>query len=235
MLNQKPIKRRKISEEVAERIEQLIQENGLKAGDPLPSERDIMTAYDVGRSAVREAFFALTKRGLVEIRNGERAKVASPDVGLFIGEMSGAVRRMLAEPDGVRNFQDARRLFETGVAARAAERAAAADIDALGAALEANRQAIGLQRLFHETDFLFHKQIARVAKNPIFLSVTEGLVTWLLEQRHRTAQDPEHAQLAYDAHREIFDAIAARNAEAAGAAMDRHLRVVEKLYRGEPL
>ena len=130
---------------------------------------------------------------------------------------------MLAEPDGVRNFQDARRLFETGVAARAAERAAAADIDALGAALEANRQAIGLQRLFHETDFLFHKQIAGVAKNPIFLSVTEGLVTRLLEQRHRTAQDPEHAQLADHAHREIFDVIAARNAEAAGAAMDRHL------------
>ena len=132
MLNQRPIKRRKISEEVADRIEQMIQENGLKAGDTLPSERDIMVAYDVGRSAVREAFFALTKRGLVEIRNGERAKVASPDVGLFIGEMSGAVRRMLAEPDGVRNFQDARRLFETGVAARAAERAAAEDIDALG-------------------------------------------------------------------------------------------------------
>jgi DNA-binding FadR family transcriptional regulator len=234
MLSQNPIKRRKISEEVADRIEAMIHESGLKTGDTLPSEREIMAAYQVGRSAVREAFFALSKRGLVQLRNGERARVASPDVGLFIQEMSGAVRRMLAQPDGVRNFQDARRLFESGVAARAAERARPVDIDRLAVALEANRAAIGSQDRFHETDFLFHREIATVARNSIFLAVTEALVTWLLEQRHRTAQNPKAAKVAYQAHRRIFDAIAARDAVAAEAAMDEHLRVVERLYWGDP-
>jgi GntR family transcriptional repressor for pyruvate dehydrogenase complex len=234
MLSQKPIKRRKISEEVADRIEAMIHESGMKTGDALPSERDIMAAYQVGRSAVREAFFALSKRGLVELRNGEKARVASPDVGLFIGEMSGTVRRMLAQPDGVRNFQDARRLFEAGVAARAAERAEPADIDRLAAALEANHVAVGSQNRFHETDFLFHREIATVARNPIFLAVTEALVTWLLEQRHRTAQNTEAAWVAYEAHRRVFDAIAARDPAAAESAMDEHLRVVERLYWGDP-
>jgi GntR family transcriptional repressor for pyruvate dehydrogenase complex len=235
MLSATPIKRRKISEEVANRLERMIHESGLKPGDPLPPEREIMAAYGVGRSAVREALFALTKRGLVEIRNGERARVASPDIGLFIGEMSGAVQRMLAEPDGVRNFQDSRRLFEVGVAVRAAERATDAHIEALSAALEANRRAVGSQQRFHETDFLFHRQIAVTAANPVFLAVTEALVTWLLEQRHRTAQDREHAEVAYAAHREVFAAIAARDAAAAGEAMDRHLQVVERLYWGGAL
>jgi GntR family transcriptional repressor for pyruvate dehydrogenase complex len=230
MLSQTPIKRRKISEEVADRIERMIRDDSLKVGDPLPSEREIMAALGVGRSAVREAFFALNKRGLVEIRNGEKARVAAPDLALVIGEMSGAARRMLALPDGVRNFQDARRLFETGVAARAAERADAADIEGLAAVLEANRRAIGMQSQFHETDFLFHRQIAFVAHNPVFLAVTEALVMWLLEQRHRTTQDPEHADVAYRAHEDIFKAIAARRPKEAAGAMDRHLMVVEKLY-----
>lgn len=234
MLIQKPIKRRKVSEEVADRIEAMIHDFGLKTGDALPSERDIMAAYQVGRSAVREAFFALSKRGLVELRNGEKARVASPDVGLFIQEMSGTVRRMLAQPDGVRNFQDARRLFELGVAARAAERARPADIDRLAVALAANRAAIGSQDRFHETDFLFHREIATVARNSIFLAVTEALVTWLLEQRHRTAQNSKAAKVAYQAHYRIFNAIAARDAAAAEAAMDEHLRVVERLYWGDP-
>jgi GntR family transcriptional repressor for pyruvate dehydrogenase complex len=235
MFNQTPIKRRKISEEVADRIEQVIREGRLGVGDPLPSEREIMAGLGVGRSAVREALFSLTKRGLVEIRNGEKARVAAPDLGVVIGEMSGAARRMLAQPDGVRDFQDARRLFETGVAARAAERIDDAGIASLAAALEANRAAIGSQGRFHDTDFLFHRQIAVAARNPVFLAVTESIVTWLLEQRHRTAQTTEHAEVAYAAHREIFDAIAARRPAAASDAMDRHLAVVERLYWGGTL
>jgi len=235
MLNQHPIKRRKISEEVADRIEQMIRDEGLEVGDALPSEREIMVAFGVGRSAVREAFFALTKRGLVEVRNGEKAKVASPDMGVVINEMSGAARRMLAQPDGIRNFQDARRLFETGVAARAAERATDADLESLADALEANRRAIGHSGRFEQTDFSFHRQIAVVAQNPLFLAVTEALVTWLLDQRHRTIQGPEHMTTAYEAHKAVFEAIRRRQPDEAAAAMDAHLDVVEKLYWGGTL
>jgi len=235
MLNQLPIKRRKISEDVADRIEQLIRDDGLQIGDALPSEREIMAAFGVGRSAVREAFFALTKRGLVEVRNGEKAKVASPDLGVVINEMSGAARRMLAQPDGIKNFQDARRLFETGVAARAAERATDADIESLAECLEANRRSIDSPDRFQQTDFAFHRQIAAVAHNPLFLAVTEALVTWLLDQRNRTIQGPHHTTTAYEAHRVIFEAIRDHHPEAAAAAMDGHLRVVEKLYWGGTL
>lgn len=234
MLTSVPIKRRKISDEVADRLEEMIREQGLKVGDTLPAERDIMDAYNVGRSAVREALFSLTRRGLVEVRNGERARVARPDVGVLIDEMAGAARRMLAEDDGIRQFQDARRLFEVGVAARAAERATDTDIESLAAALEANRRAIGDQKAFEQTDFLFHRQIAVIAHNPIFLAVTEALVTWLLEQR-KAGSAPGMAEVAFEAHRDIYDAIAARDPLAASAAMDRHLQVVERLYWGGTL
>ena len=234
MLTNVPIKRRKISDEVADRLEAMISEQGLKVGDPLPSEREIMDAYNVGRSAVREALFSLTRRGLVEVRNGERARVATPDVSVLIDEMGGAARRMLSAEEGIHQFQDARRLFEVGVAARAAQRATDADLDGLAQTLEANRKAIGNQPAFEQTDFLFHRQIAVVAHNPIFLAVTEALVTWLLEQR-RAGSAPGMAEIAYQAHKDIFDAIAKRDPVAASDAMDRHLQVVERLYWGGSL
>ena len=75
---QTPIRRRKISEEVAERLARTIASDTLPAGALLPSERELMAAFQVGRASIREALFALRKQGVIEIRNGERARVAAP-------------------------------------------------------------------------------------------------------------------------------------------------------------
>lgn len=69
------IVRRKLSDEVLERLLRLISEGNLKAGDPMPSERELMARFGVGRPAIREAMQALSNIGLVSISHGERAKV----------------------------------------------------------------------------------------------------------------------------------------------------------------
>ena len=61
------IRRRKLYEEVALRIEELIREEQLDPGDQLPSERELMATFGVGRSAVREALLSLQKMGLVTV------------------------------------------------------------------------------------------------------------------------------------------------------------------------
>ena len=62
MLNQHPIKRRKISEEVADRIEQMIRDEGLEVGDALPSEREIMVAFGVGAYSATKAAPRVVRR-----------------------------------------------------------------------------------------------------------------------------------------------------------------------------
>ena len=75
----KPIRRKKVSEEIAERIASDINANLYKPGDRLPSERELMTLFGCGRSAVREALFALQLSGFLRIRTGERATVTEPN------------------------------------------------------------------------------------------------------------------------------------------------------------
>ena len=104
------------------------------AGTNLPSERDLMERFGVGRSTVREALFALKKRGLLAVNGGARARVTSPDARIVLSELNPVVRHMLARPDGVRHFQHARALLEVALAREAALRAAEDGIGRISAA-----------------------------------------------------------------------------------------------------
>lgn len=225
-----PIRRRKLYEEVVARMESMIHEGRFAPGDQLPSERELMEEFGVGRSAVREAMLSLGRMGLVTVRSGERARVTAPNASVLVGGLSGAAGMLLAQEGGVRAFQEARTLFEVGVARLAAERATADDLERLGQALEDNRQAIGDFPAFMRTDVGFHLVIATIPRNPIFTSLHNAVVAWLTEQRETSGQAPGAYHEAYSAHERIHAAIAAHDPRAAQEAMQSHLDQVVKLY-----
>jgi GntR family transcriptional regulator, sialic acid-inducible nan operon repressor len=225
-----PIRTRRLHEEVAARIEATITAGTLGPGDSLPSERDLMARYGVGRPAVREALLSLQQRGLIERRNGERARIATPSAADVVSQMTLPVRRMLAQPDNVRHFQEARSLFETGIARQAALRATPEQVATLAAALEANREQIGEPVEFARTDVAFHLCLAEIPANPIFTALHEALVGWLTEQRRVTLTSRRAFEIAYTAHEKIFQAVAAHDPDAAAKAMADHLDEVAELY-----
>ena len=57
--------------EIVKKIRAIIVADGLKAGDKIPSERELSDRLNVGRSSVREALRALELLGLIETRRGE--------------------------------------------------------------------------------------------------------------------------------------------------------------------
>ena len=223
------IKQRKLSDEVAEHLERLIREGELAEADRLPSERELMRQFGVGRPSIREALLHLSKMGLVEVRSGECARVTRPTPQFVIDSLSGPARHMMSAPGGVRDFQSARLFFEVGLARNAAQNATAQDIEDLRDALETNRQSIGDLKLFERTDVDFHYVLAVITRNSIFTAIHAALAEWLLEQRRTTLAEGEDRK-AYAAHREIFEAIAARDTDAAEAAMRRHLEYVSRRY-----
>ncbi|WP_226583965.1 FadR/GntR family transcriptional regulator [Halobacillus litoralis] len=61
----------KVYEGVLYQLKSYIEENQLKPGDKLPSERELSEQLHVGRSSIREAFRAMELLGLIETRRGE--------------------------------------------------------------------------------------------------------------------------------------------------------------------
>jgi DNA-binding FadR family transcriptional regulator len=224
-----PIRRRRIHEEVTSRIQEMIAELGLRPGDQLPSERELMAEFGVGRSAVREAMLSLQQMGIINVSGGERARVVQPTARAMVAELSGVARLVLGQPGGVEKFQDARTLLEIGLARYAAQRATEGDIAMLAELLEANRRADD-HAIFLRTDVAFHYGIAAIARNDIFTALMEALVAWLTEQRLVSGRAPGAAEAAYAAHKRIFDAIAAHHPDAAARAMQDHLEAVARLY-----
>ncbi len=225
-----PIRRVKIYQEIARRLEKQVLEGLLQPGDALPSERELMERYGVGRPAVREALLSLEKSGLIAIQNGERARVIRPSAANLIDELGSAARYLLHQEDGVRQFQQARMFFEVGLVRHAAEHATEEDHFRLEQALEANEAALGKMEDFARTDVDFHFVLAEIPRNSIFVALHVALAEWLTEQRSTTLLVKGAARTALKAHKAIYAAIKAHDPAAAEDAMRRHLLDVEARY-----
>ena len=224
------LKRSRLFEQVADILERRIRDQDFLVGGELPSERDLMKDFGCGRTAIREALFHLQRMGLVDLKAGARARVAAPSPEAVMTSLAGSARYLLSAPEGIRHFQDARLLFETGLVRDAARLANDEDIARLRQALAANGDSIGDIRRFEETDVAFHYALATVPKNPIYTSLHAAILEWLVDQRHVTLSYPGQNRVAFDAHAAIFAAIAARDPEAAAEQMRQHLEQVTELY-----
>jgi GntR family transcriptional repressor for pyruvate dehydrogenase complex len=227
----KTVRRRKLHEDVAAQIEEAIIAGTFSEGDNLPSERELMERFGVGRPAVREALLLLERSGILQLSAGERARVVQPTVDGLVDQLSSAARHFLATPGGEGSFQEARRVFESAIARNAAEVATKADIERMRAALEANRQTLDDVAEFEKTDVAFHLAIAETGGNQVFSSMHRAIVGWLSLQRRVSLKNPKAPLSAYKHHEKIFKAIEAREPEKAWRAMNEHLREVERLYK----
>ena len=72
--------------------------------------------------------------------------------------------------------------------------------------------------------------LAEITGNPIFAALHDAMSGWLKEQRIVTLDAPRQERIAYKAHVEIYEAIAARDPDKAEAAMAEHLRQLEDTF-----
>lgn len=225
------IVRRKLSDEVFDRLERMITTGELKPGDEMPSERVLMERFGVGRPAIREAMQSLASRGLVAISHGERAKVLQLTARSILQQVDLTAKIMLSQSaDTLEHLKNSRIFFERGMVRDAATKATAEDIAELEAILEAQRQALGQADAFMSADMQFHMRIAQVSGNPIFVAVSEAMLAWLRTYHTELLIWTGKEQLTLSEHAEILEKIAAHDADGAEAALLRHLERSRALY-----
>ncbi|NUU66963.1 transcriptional regulator NanR [Enterobacteriaceae bacterium BIT-l23] len=227
-LRRRPLTRKKLSDMVEEELEQMIRRREFSEGDPLPSERELMTMFDVGRPSVREALAALRRKGLVQINNGERARVSRPSADTIISELSGMAQDFLSQPGGIAHFEQLRLFFESSLVRYAASYASDDQIAELGKALEHNSQSLDDNARFIRSDIEFHRVLASIPGNPIFMAIHVALLDWLIAARPGVADEElhQHNSESYQQHIRIYNAICDRSPDAADRALQEHLTSV---------
>ncbi|QRG81193.1 transcriptional regulator NanR [Citrobacter sp. R56] len=231
-LRRRPLARKKLSEMVEEELEQMIRRREFGEGEPLPSERELMAFFNVGRPSVREALAALKRKGLVQINNGERARVSRPSADTIISELSGMAKDFLSHPGGIAHFEQLRLFFESSLVRYAAEHATDEQIAMLSKALEINSQSLDDNSQFIRSDVDFHRVLAEIPGNPIFMAIHVALLDWLIAARPKVADEAlyEHNSVSYQQHIAIVDAIRARDPDEADRALQCHLNSVSATW-----
>lgn len=222
--------RRRRADDVADQIVRLIDVGEYPTGSQLPPEQELAERFGVGRPAVREALFLLQQQGVVTVRSGTRARVASPSASMLNDQAIALVARVAGTPEGQAHMEQVRLLIEPGVAWQAARQATDADIASLKQKLDLNTAAAGTPSEFIRTDVAFHYELTVITRNPVFAAVHEVLVAWLIDQRANTIYMPESDRLSVRAHTAIFEAVAARDPMRAFHEMVSHLRLVSEMY-----
>ncbi len=223
------VRRHKVFEDVAKQLERLILEK-LKAGDKLPSERELAEMLQVSRSSIRDAIRVLELMGLVEPRQGAGTIVRDRSAESSVSPFSSALKR---RQELVSELLDFRKMLEPPLASRAATHASADEISEMEEILQ--RQEVKLSRgeAAIGEDAEFHYSIALASGNSVVLKVIDILMDLLRDTRERSLQVPDRQEKSLAGHRRILSAIKRRDAEAAKSAMHRHIEDVEEIVLSE--
>ncbi|OAN76340.1 hypothetical protein A8B78_02315 [Jannaschia sp. EhC01] len=216
----KALPQKRIYQQVAEQLAELIRSGEFSVDERLPPERDLAKTLKISRNVVREALLALEIAGYVDIRVG---------VGTFV--VSNSARRAPGVSfDAGASPTDilvARKAIEGEVAAIAAKEASDAEISGIRDVLEQIKQTGGAPSDQIDLPRDFHERLAEATHNPVLVSLVQQL--WdmtrgeLFENiRHHTRMQESHRRRQLY-RQELLKSLETRNAEGARAAMHAHL------------
>jgi GntR family transcriptional regulator, transcriptional repressor for pyruvate dehydrogenase complex len=221
----KAIKKTRLYEEMVGQLHQLIDDGKLKAGDRLPSERELAETFRVSRSSVREAIKTLENEGMVISRPGSGTFITAVNVEAIIPPLASLLSR---GKDALVDLFEMRCLVEPSIAALAAERATPADILRLKEICSEQEQQINRDTSAVDSDAAFHLTIGRATHNAALQRLVASIVEILKPIREKSLQTPGRAHKSLASHREILVAIERHDPELARQAMQRHIQAVEQ-------
>ncbi|ABZ84900.1 transcriptional regulator, GntR family [Heliomicrobium modesticaldum Ice1] len=229
----RPIRTKKIYEEIVVQIKELVKSGNLKAGDRLLSERELAENLKVSRAAVREALSALEAMGIVDIKPGDGAFIRQPSEN---GVIEPLAMLLLVEKDLPRQILEVRKIMEVGAAGLAAQRRKECHLKSMKAALLQMEQDIQNGEVGEEADFRFHFALSEAADNSLLLRLMQTISDTMREtqrsSRIQLLSTPGVRERLLEEHRGIFRAVEAQDTAKAQELMYDHLqRVEQSIYK----
>lgn len=228
----KPIKPKRISDQVFEQVRELIYKGVFKPGQQITPERNLAASMQVSRTSVRNAINKLVTMGLLEHRQGQGTFVASPENRR--GNPLAAA--MATEEATIDDLLEVRLGLETNAAELAARRATEKDLIAIEESLEEMEQDMKADgHISTNADAAFHMAITFATKNPVLIHLMRNFYDFLFigikkNLTHMYQRQGEHENVL-DHHRKVYEMIKNRKPEEAGMLMRQHINYVQEYFR----
>jgi GntR family transcriptional repressor for pyruvate dehydrogenase complex len=224
---------RKVSAQIAERLQEQILSGELPPETRLPAESDLAAELGVSRTAVRDAMRTLATRGLITVRHGHGMAVAKPSDASF----AGALTLMLVRSDlTIGDLIEARAQIEIEIIPAAAERRTEDDIARLASAVESFESAVDERRwteaALRHADV--HLALLAATRYPALDIVLRPMEQIVLLSSH-PPNDKDAARLwEVGAHTSILDAVRSGSRADLRAALQAHYQVMNpEEYRAQ--
>ena len=218
----KPVARTSVVDHIVEQIKGLLRDKEVGPGSRLPTERELAQRFGVSRPTVREALRTLSMMGVIDKHHGS---------GTQIVESSDEILRQpfeflfMLEQTPLRELHEARSVLELDLAARAAERRTARDLEALRAALHDLERGVKDRAIWPDANVRFHQAIAAAGHNRILERIMTTLHQGMRASIRKTERVLRDLRPAYQAHLEVFRAIERGKPDEAREAMVRHMKL----------
>jgi GntR family uxuAB operon transcriptional repressor len=211
-----------ISTSLRETILTQLRDGHWKAGDRLPTERELAEGYRVSRTTVRRALAELKQQGLIEQTVGS---------GTFVAQQAGSsldrqIRQDSAQHTSPAELMEARLALEPAIIDLVVRNATAADFTRMLACCTSAERATSLEE-FEHWDGELHEAIADAAHNSFVSGVFKLMKQVRAQgdwgQLKKKSVTPDR-RLAYQReHRQLVDALRDRDAARAKATTLDHL------------
>jgi GntR family transcriptional regulator, transcriptional repressor for pyruvate dehydrogenase complex len=221
-----------LSDQVAKQLAELIISRQIRAGERLPSERDLGVQFKVSRTVIREAVRSLAAQGLVCVTSGRGLEVKEFGPSAVTASMSLLVRGYEGLDYGKVN--EVRTAVEVQVAGLAAQRAQREDIELLCKICDDHQHSLekGDLAAASKLDFRFHRELTRSSGNALLLAMHDSIAEVLREVRNQSMTQPHVSEDGLRAHRKILRYVSAGKVQAARDAMADHLAAAERVWLG---
>ncbi len=217
----------RISEAIAQRIENAISDGILAPGSRLLSERELAQRLNASRESVREAYRSLEVAGLLVIRRGKHG-------GAFVRDVDhGAVTRSLSlmlrlGKTSHRELTEARLLIEPPIARLAAQRATRSDIEAMKTQIESQMDAICGNEDSRKYDLQFHRIMGECAKNLPLSILMNSLIDLMIEAFSGIEIPQEMRAHGVEFHQLLLDVIRRKEGNKAFELLQQHILETQK-------
>ncbi len=220
----------RIFDKIISFFKEIMEAGELMPGDRLLSERELSSRLGVSRASLREALRALELFGLISVIPGQGSFITPPN----FKSLSSVFELMLTlKPSISENVLEVRVLLEVEAVRLATKRATPEELALIKGVLERMPPSLDGEDFGAQSDFEFHKAILTATHNDILIFISDTIEGLLrkshYERRISLFNIIDEREKLVQCHREIYEAMDARDADAAANSMRDHFRYTNRL------